>query len=550
MKANFFLLFFLYLFFAVSCTENEVEPSFSIETTGDISIAPEAGGQTKISFTSSREWQARTTADWLTISPTSGNAGTVSITVTANSLNDDDTRTATLTLTSGALKKSITLKQEPIVQLEKKAYNVAAAGGVLDIRFSTSIAQDELLIGISNGADKWLTQPSDTRASSYSLRLMALPNTESTSRTAYIYFVQEIGGEQKILRTVTITQQGVSAGESTDYSEDKKVRVLQTASIGRGIPIVIVGDGFIDKEIAEGTYDQVMDKAFENLFTEEPIQSLRNYFNVYAVTAVSANNTFGDGYSTAFSCELEGGNSTGISGDDDACMEYARCVKNIDLGETLVVVVLNTPVYAGTTYFGYSEAGSRDFVEFAIAYCPVIYNLESETFRQVLVHEAIGHGFGKLLDEYAYEEQGRIPVSEINNTRTLQNFGWAQNVDFTADWNEVLWSAFLNDERYTSDNLGVFEGACTYIKGAYRPSEESMMRSNILGFNAPSRKALYDRTMKTGTGASKSTYEEFVEFDLRNGGRTRSAAVYAEPGKPFARPRFVNKALVKHEIAD
>ena len=351
--------------------------------------------------------------------------------------------------------------------------------------------------------------------------------------------------KQKILRTVTITQQGVSAGESTDYSEDKKVRVLQTASIGKGIPIVIVGDGFIDKEIADGTYDQVMDKAFENLFTEEPIQSLRNYFNVYAVTAVSANNTFGDGYSTAFSCELEGGNSTGISGDDAACMEYARCVKNIDLGETLVVVVLNTPAYAGTTYFGYSEVGSRDFVEFAIAYCPVIYNLESETFRQVLVHEAIGHGFGKLLDEYAYEEQGRIPVSEINNTRTLQSFGWAQNVDFTAEWDEVLWSAFLNDERYTSDNLGVFEGACTYIKGAYRPSEESMMRSNILGFNAPSRKALYDRTMKTATGASKSTYEEFVEFDLRNGGRTRSTAVYVEPGKPFAHPRFVNKALIK-----
>ena len=54
MKANSFLLFFLYLLFTVSCTENEVEPSFSIGTTEDIEIAPEAGGQTQISFTSSR----------------------------------------------------------------------------------------------------------------------------------------------------------------------------------------------------------------------------------------------------------------------------------------------------------------------------------------------------------------------------------------------------------------------------------------------------------------------------------------------------------------
>lgn len=45
-------------------------------------------------------------------------------------------------------------------------------------------------------------------------------------------------------------------------------------------------------------------------------------------------------------------------------------------------------------------------VEFAIAYCPVIYDLQSESFRQVLVHEAVGHGFAKLEDEYAYQEMG------------------------------------------------------------------------------------------------------------------------------------------------
>lgn len=49
-----------------------------------------------------------------------------------------------------------------------------------------------------------------------------------------------------------------------------------------------MGDGFLDTDIVNGTYDEVMNKAMENLFTEEPLKSLQSYFNVYSVMAVSA----------------------------------------------------------------------------------------------------------------------------------------------------------------------------------------------------------------------------------------------------------------------
>ncbi|WP_455587642.1 M64 family metallopeptidase [Bacteroides sp.] len=547
MKTNSFVLFFLYLLFSVSCSESVPDPSFSI-TAENVSVGSEEGAQVVVNFTSARDWKASATANWFSVSPSSGSAGTFDLIVTANSTNDtDETRTATLVLTSGGLKRTITLQQElaKFVRLEQDSYIVPAKGGTLEIKFSTNIAGDELKVYGSKNSTDWLTSKApDTRAlSSYVVRLTVLPNTESESRSASIYFVREVDSKEEVLDVVAVTQLGLSAGGSTDYSDDKKVRVLQTASQGQGIPIVLLGDGFIDKEIAAGTYDKIMDKAMENLFTEEPIKSLREYFNVYAVTAVSTNNTFGEGYSTAFSCKLEGGGSTGISGDADACVEYALCVPNLDLDDALVVVVLNTPVYAGTTYFGYTSETTHQTVEFAIAYCPVINNMESETFRQVLVHEAIGHGFGKLLDEYAYTEQGTIPDRKIKDTKSLQTLGWAQNVDFTSNRNEVLWAGFLSDSRYASEDLGVYEGACTYIKGAYRPSQESMMRSNIKGFNAPSRRALYDRTMKTGMG-TKGTYEEFVDFDLRNRSQTRSTT-FAVPGKPFAHPRFTNKMLIK-----
>lgn len=354
MRTIYLLLFPLFLFFIVSCTEDEVDPNFSIENVGDVVMGSAKGSQVTISFTSTREWKASTVADWFTIAPVSGEAGTCNITLTAISENiTGNVRTATLTLTSGTLTQNIIIEQESaeFVNLEQNIYNVSVEGGELDIRFSTNIAEDELLIYGSLGTGTWLTQETKTRASSsYMLNLTVLPNTDGVSRTAYIYFVKVTDMESIVVEMVTIIQRGEVASESTDYSSDKKVRVLQTAKLGKGLPIVLMGDGFIDTEINDGTYDAVMDKAFENLFTEEPIKSLRDYFNVYAVTAVSKHNIFGTGYETALGCELAGGNSTGISGEDNAVQRYVQCVDNIDMSETLAVVILNSPAYAGTTY--------------------------------------------------------------------------------------------------------------------------------------------------------------------------------------------------------
>lgn len=543
MKTNVYLLLCLCLFLTVSC-EDEVEPRFSLETTGDVIIDSDIDSQSTVSFTSVREWTAKTDADWVSISPSSGSAGTAEITVTAQSENTTgDVRTAILTLTSGKLNKEITLQQFPAdyVQVEQNNYNVALEGGDLAISFTTNVPKTKLKIYYTNS--DWLTQPVQTRSDSYTISFTVLPNTSKTKRTAQVIFVKESGAERQVLTTITITQLGVTVTESTDYSKDKTVRVLQTAANkDKGIPIVIMGDGFNDVEIADGTYDKIMDKTLENLFTEEPVKSLRDYFNVYAVTAVSKNNIFGTGYETAFSCWMEGGGSTLIEGDDEAVQNYMRCVSGIDYTKTLVIVILNSSAHAGTTYFGYTNPSTSKRIEFAIAYCPVIQNLESEDFRQVLIHEAVGHGFAKLEDEYYYS--GTIPLNKKKQVKELQELGWAQNVDFTKESTEVLWEQFLNDRQYVSEGLGVFEGACTYRYGAYRPSDDSMMGSNTLGFNAPSRKAIYDRIMKEGAQKTP-TYEQFVEFDLRSNPQARTVTrTSVTPAKPFAHPRLVDKALM------
>ena len=269
-----------------------------------------------------------------------------------------------------------------------------------------------------------------------------------------------------------------------------------------------------------------------------------------AITVVSPANTFGSGQ-TALGCWMDAGTSTGVGGDDEAVQTYAQKVEGIELDNTQVVVILNSDAYKGTNYnYWYSDGRPSDF---SIAYFPIIAdrqgdnpnrqgdasdNLESEDFRRVLVHETVGHGIGKLQDEYAYEENPVIPDDEITQLRQQQeDFGWWLNVDFTDDPQEVLWSDFLYDARYEDQGLGLFEGGATYLSGVWRPTEESMMNGNTPGFNAPSRRAIYINIIKRGEGRTPDL-EEFIDFDQRTyvaPTQTRAAT----PSRPFARPQVV-----------
>lgn len=548
MKTNCLLALCFCLFWAVSCSDDEVEPAFSIETEGEVELDSPAGSRATFGFTSAREWRAAIDADWVAVSPVSGEGGSFLLSLVASQLNDTkETRKATLTLTSGSLTRQIVVSQEAAdyVSPEQDTYEIAAAGGSVDIRFTTNVPQSELSALLVTEQESWLVEGAEAKsAASYRISLSALANTSEKSRTALLYFTRGENMGSPVLAVVSIVQAAAEEHEP-DYSADKTVRTLQAASSGKGIPVVLMGDGFRDTDIADGTYDKVMDKAFENLFSEEPLKSLKPYFDVYAVNAVSRSSVFGIGR-TVFGCKLEGGGSTLISGNDETVQEYVACVEGVEIENALAVVILNTSEYAGTTYFGFWDTDASKYVDFAVAYCPVIYDIDSESFRQVLTHEAAGHGFAKLYDEYAYEENGTIPAKEMEKIRTLQSIGWAQNVDFTSNPEEVLWSTFLQDSRYAFENLGVYEGACTYVKGAYRPSKESMMNSNTTGFNAPSRKSIYDRVMKQGEGLQPA-YEEFVAFDLPLAAQAQrqSRAQAPEAVRPFARPQLTHAKLLK-----
>ncbi len=312
---------------------------------------------------------------------------------------------------------------------------------------------------------------------------------------------------------------------STDYSEDGNVITLQKATKGKGIDIVLMGDAFSDKQIADGIYRQVMEKAADFLFAEEPYKTYRDHFNIYMVNVVSENDVYLYGARTALGCYFDTG--TLVGGNDERCFDYALQAISADrMNEAMIVVMMNSDRYAGTCYMYIPETENDYASGVSVSYFPV--GSDDETFRQVLNHETNGHGFSNLADEYSetgeLEDVGIIESAEY----MYEHHGWYKNVDFTSDPTKVKWHKFLEDSRYSEEGLGVYQGAYAYASGAWRPSENSIMRYNTGGFNAPSREAIYYRIHKLAYGADwVYDYEDFVEYDTinRNKAETKAAGV-------------------------
>ena len=320
---------------------------------------------------------------------------------------------------------------------------------------------------------------------------------------------------------------------SKDFSKDGEVLTLQKATKGTGINIVFMGDAYTDQDMDKGgLYETVMKESMEEFFAEEPYKSFRDRFNVYAVKAVSVNDRIGSGYSTALSCYY--GTGTVVLGDDDKCYSYALKVPGIKTQDNLLVcVMVNGNISKGTTSMSYNRQSS-------VAYTTTLGNLR-EAYGDVLRHEAGGHGFAFLADEYANSHE-TVPADVKEQYNSMyEQYGWYSNVDFTNDPKKVRWSAFLSDSRY-QDEVGLYDGGALYSKGVWRPSKNSIMNENMGGFNAPSRWAIYQRIMKLS--GEKYTFDDFLKYDEVNRNKGTKAGTPVQSGRPAgwqpgAPPRIV-----------
>lgn len=301
------------------------------------------------------------------------------------------------------------------------------------------------------------------------------------------------------------------------YGEDEWI-TLQKATKGRngGINIVLLGDGYNAKDIADGDYLKHIKQEVEHFFGIEPYKTYRNYFNVYTAIPLSTESGVGTVNTiryNRFSTTFTGG--VGLKADYDEIFSYALgapTVNKDNLKETLIIIVPNSTDYGGICQMW--PDGS------AIAFCPLsTYGYPLDT-RGVVQHEAGGHGFGKLGDEYIYHNAfidacgcsccGH--VMEFNNAKAL---GWYDNLSLTGKMHNVGWSHLIFDDRY-SDIVDVYEGGYMHNRGVFRSEQNSCMNNDIPYYSTISRESIVKR-IKRYAGETFS-FEEFVKYDKRDAG--------------------------------
>ncbi len=467
------------------------------------------------------------TGNWLTVTKT----GT-GLDISASEHTGKDARQAIIHISAGGLTEAMTVTQGAFDGLEVTPgsfhFGMSSGTGFLDVRtyrqWSVSVAQH---------TGNWCTAVKDGSR----IKIDVLENRSGQRQAT----VRVTAGE--LQQEVIVTQ---DAYDGNDYF-DKEVVKLQSATVGKGINIVMMGDGYTSKDMRKGTgkYERDMRTATDHFFSVYPYTVYRNHFNVYMVAAVSNQEGISikssdTNIDTKFGAIWEGGGSTGIDCDEKIVVEYVDAIDDlmsVHLDDITVVMPINANIYAGTCKMYPPSSRSAYGSGFSICMSPV-----DQEFRETVVHESGGHGFAKLIDEYYRGYHPNETILDSYKSYIIdrkESYSWFENVDFYSDITLTSWSGFAGLPKYSM--VATFEGAYRYGYGIWRPEYNSCMNNNVFYFNAPSRWAQVKRIKKLA--GFSYTFAQFLQEDVVPEYPAKIRANYVEKNfVPLAPPIIKEKA--------
>ena len=505
------------------------------------------GAPIDFTIVSTYDWtiQIPQDASWITAAPLSGKAGETTVRLTPAPIVDRTPRDRTfLTVDYGKSFTMLTVSQALPNDPPTKPELIAPEDGAVDTKintfFSWKASTDpdgdtvsyKLMISEDNGST-WSTTLTNTTRTRH--------NSYLTKSTPHLWKVQAIDTFGAVSESEI---RSFTTGDGGAY-KDGEITLYQSESAGAPKPVhlIFMGDGFIEDDYTEGgAFDQAVETAVNALFGVEPFATYKDYFRISTVAVYSQergatvkndmNTVKAQKKDTAFEATLEGGNSTATECNYDKVFSYALKVPGVTqdvLENTTVFLLININAYAGTCMMEYNGR--------SVSMCPMGKN----TFGPVVVHEGGGHGFGRLMDEYKYHAS-ELPNDTKNSIKSWRSKDpyYAYNIDLTGDRSKVHWAHFFSRSGYEA--VGMFEGACLYEYGVWRPEFMSCMDDNRYYFNAPSREAIVRRIMR----ASGKTFnmENFIANDKvrsDNTGLNTKADYVSKPFVPLAPPILVER---------
>ncbi len=212
-------------------TETEPEITPEIKFTEDIvtsGISVESAEQSiTLSFSTNVAWSATVSADWLTISPSSGEAGKNSVKVEVEENRTGQPRSATITISDkeSMQKVSVTVRQEAL----KASLTVSPES----LEFSAN--KGEEMLNVTSNTDwvitkdaEWITLDSDKGKGLATIAAGVTENTSLTSRTGSITVSTTDGSVKK---TVSVRQSGADVIFTIDKNEFNVAAVGESFSV-------------------------------------------------------------------------------------------------------------------------------------------------------------------------------------------------------------------------------------------------------------------------------------------------------------------------------
>jgi hypothetical protein len=358
----------------------------------------------------------------------------------------------------------------------------------------------------------------------------------------------------------------------TEPGKDPDVVTWHKGPAGKAPTLCVIADGFTATQ--QNLFVTLASSAMQTFFDTEPFKTYKEYFNVYLIKAVSNQSggsiTDGNGHIITKVDNFFGTAWGEDSYNDMACNEEkvknfvsAKCpailAGNNTIDEVTVIIIVNDHRYGGICHvyssgmaialvpytYGGSQMASSHYPETEAASVNATSpNTRTVTqaeikemgtyvgdWRNTLLHEGGGHGFGRFKDEYWYGPT-TAPADYFDSQTWPVPYGLNLSGDISASSSRYFWKEYINnptllakDSRY--GRIGTFQGGGVFMFGAWRSERISCMIDNRQYFSFWQRYLIVDRIMKLA--GQSYTFDTFLAKDtcydpVRDGASNAPAA--------------------------